>query len=120
MARLGNINLFVRDIAQARRFYTEALGLTEMPERSAPPSFALLDAGGCTITLQDAAATGAIFGSSDSVELGFAVADVEAAGAALRAWGVEVSAVQQMGWGSGLDARDPDGYRLTVYRMREA
>lgn len=117
---LGNINLFVRDTAQAKRFYTEALGLTEVPDRSAPPAFFLLNAGGCTLTLQDASAPGAAFDVGTSIELGFAVDDVDAAQATLREWGVEVGEVQQMGWGGGFDARDPEGHRLTIYKRRDA
>ena len=31
---LGNVNLFVRDVARAQRFYSEALGLEVDMERS--------------------------------------------------------------------------------------
>jgi catechol 2,3-dioxygenase-like lactoylglutathione lyase family enzyme len=118
--RLGNINLFVRDIARSRRFYAEGLGLEEDPERSAPPAFVLLrDAAGCTLALQDASAPEAAFGAEEGVELGFAVEDVEAALARLVAAGGEASEVQQMGWGTGADVRDPDGHRLTLYRLRD-
>ncbi len=117
---LANINLFMRDIEQAKRFYTEALDLAEVPDRSAPPAFFLLDGGGCTLTLQNAAAPGAAFDVGTSVELGFAMDDVDAVRVALQAWGVTVSEVQQMGWGGGFDAHDPDGHRLTIYRMRDA
>ncbi|MCU0490073.1 MAG: VOC family protein [Chloroflexaceae bacterium] len=115
--RLGNINLFVQDIERARRFYVEALGLVEDSARSQPPGFYLLLAGGCTLTLQDASAPGAFAGSAESIEIGFAVDDVAAARQQVAAWGASVSDVQQMGWGGGFDARDPDGHRLTVYRM---
>ena len=118
MSRLGNINLFVRDVARAKQFYVQALGLVEDQERSAPPGFALLQAGNCTITLQDATAPGAKFGSADSIELGFEVEDVEAACQRLQAMGAQVSDVQQMGWGGGFDALDLDGHRLTIYKMR--
>ena len=118
MTRLGNINLFVRDIERARRFYTQVLGLTENTERSAPPSFYLLEAGDVTLTLQDAATPEADFNGGTSLELGFALDDVEAAAERLRAFGVETGGVQQMGWGTALDARDPDGHRITLYRYR--
>ena len=116
---LGNVNLFVRDIEQARRFYVDGLGLVENTERSAPPSFVLLNAGDCTITLQDAAAPGAAFEAAASIELGFTVDDIEQARQRLRARGDTVSETQQMGWGAGFDGADPDGHRITVYRMRE-
>lgn len=115
---LGNLNLFVGDIERSRRFYVEALGLVEDTERSQPPSFVLLQAGGCTITLQDKTTPGAAFGPAPSIELGFAVDDLAALHAQLTADGVSVSEMQQMGWGGGFDAADPDGHRLTIYRMR--
>lgn len=116
---LGNVNLYVQDIERAREFYTDILGLVENQERSFPPTFILLDAGGCTLTLQDSSAPGAAFGKSDSVELGFAVENVEAIRERLIQRGIQVSDVQQMGWGGGFDAIDPDGHRLTIYRMRD-
>lgn len=119
MTRLGNINLFVRNIEQARAFYIKALGLTENVERSHAPHFVLLEAGGCTLTLQDRAAPGAELGTANSIELGFAVDDPEAVRNSLKDWGVMVSELEQMGWGGGFDAVDPDGHRLTLYRMND-
>lgn len=116
---LGNVNLFVRNIEQAKRFYVEGIGLIEDKQRSQPPSFVLLQSGETTLTLQDASTPGAAFGLSPSVELGFKVDDLEAVRVRLAAWPNTVSEVQQMGWGSGFDAVDPDGHRLTLYRMRE-
>ncbi|BAU13446.1 hypothetical protein LEP3755_39850 [Leptolyngbya sp. NIES-3755] len=113
---LGNINLYVQDIERARQFYTDMLGLVEDQQRSFRPSFIFLNAGGCTLTLQDSSAPGAAFGKSDSVELGF---DVEAVREKLKNQGIAVSEIQQMGWGGGFDAVDPDGHRLTIYRMRD-
>ena len=115
---LGNINLFVRDIARAREFYVTLLGLTEDTERSAPPDFVLIQAGSVTLTLQNEKADGAAFGSAESIEIGFAVDDVQAIYDKLSTAGVEVSGLQTMGWGSGFDARDPDRHRLTFYTMR--
>lgn len=117
--QLGNINLFVRDMEQAQQFYVDALGLVENVERSAPPGFVLLEAGACTVTLQDGSAPGAAFGPASSIELGFMVEDCEALRRRLVTWGASVSAVQQMGWGSGFDVTDPDGHRLTIYHMHK-
>lgn len=117
--RLGNINLFVRDVERAARFYVQALGLALNAERSAPPGFALLEAGGCTLTLQDGSAPGAAFDQREGVELGFVVDDVEAARRRIQECGGSVGEVEQMGWGGGFDASDPDGHRLAIYRMRE-
>lgn len=117
--RLGNVNVFVRDIEQAKQFYVEGMGLIEDKERSHPPTFVLLQAGDCMLTLQDASAPTAALEASRGIELGFEVADIEAVRTRLAAWGVPVSEVQHMGWGAGFDAVDPEGHRLTIYRMRE-
>lgn len=117
--QLGNLNLFARDIEKTRRFYIEALGLQEITERSHPPTFFLLSVGNCTLTLQDASSPGAGFESGTNLEIGFAVEDVDAVRETLRLFGAEVSEVQQMGWGGGFDARDPDGRRLTIFKMRK-
>ena len=117
--RLGNINLFVRDVEASLRFYAEALDLTHDVERSHPPGFALLRAGSATITLQSAGAPGALLGQAGSVELGFEAEDLPSTRDRLTAAGAEVSPLQVMGWGSAFDARDPDGFRLTIYRKRD-
>lgn len=115
---LSNVNLFVQDLERAQRFYTQVLGLRVDLERSSPPSFALLQAGGCTLTLQDASTPGAVLAPAESVELGFKVEDVDLVRERLSQWDVEVGQVQQMGWGTALEARDLDGHRLNVFRMR--
>ncbi len=116
---LGNINLFVRDVAAAKRFYKDVMSLLEDEARSQPPSFALFKAGGCSLTLQDGTVQGAALGEAASVELGFVTDDVDAVRQRLLAAGAEVGEVQQMGWGGGFDARDLNGHRLTVYKTRE-
>ena len=116
---LANVNLFVRNVELAVRFYVDVIGLEHDVDRSTPPSFALLQAGSCTLTLQDAAADGAAFGPSRGIELGFAVADVAAARERLIAAEMEVGEVQAMGWGSACDAADPDGHRLTVFHLAD-
>lgn len=118
--QLGNINLFVRDVERAVTFYVEVLGLELDEERSVPPAFALLHAGGPTLTLQDASAPEAAFAQQiEGVELGFAVEDVEATRQQFEARGLTAESAQQMGWGSGFNAVDLDGHRLTIYRMRD-
>lgn len=97
----------------------EGLGLEEIPELSTPPSFILLQAGGCTLTLQDKTAPGYSDQGGESIELGFAVGDVEATAGQLQGFGVLVGPLQQIGGGIGFEARDPDGHRLTIYRLRE-
>lgn len=117
---LSNVNLYVRNMERAKQFYTDVLGLVEDSQRSFLPTFILFNAGGCTLTLQDSSAPGAVFGKADSIELGFAVDDVEAVRSRLQAQGITVTEIQQMGWGSGFDTVDPEGHRLTIYRMRKS
>jgi catechol 2,3-dioxygenase-like lactoylglutathione lyase family enzyme len=116
---LGNISLYVQDVERARQFYTDILGLVENRQRSFPPTFIMLDAGGCTLTLEDALALGGVLGRADSVELGFAVKDVEAIRERLKEQGINVSDFRRMAWGISFDAVDPDGHRLTFYRMQD-
>ena len=118
-ARIRNINLLVRDVFAAKTFYTTVLGLAEPDERGGPPTMALLRAGDCTISLQDAAAMGLEPAACDGIELGFEVEDVDAAWRAMQAAGAEVlgEPVDQS-FGRTFDARDPDGHRLVIFHMQ--
>ena len=116
--RLSNLNLFVADVDRSARFYATVCGLRWDGESSAAPGFAYLDGGGISLTLQGPEAPGAVLGQAESVEIGFETDDLAAVRVALEAAGVEVSPTQSMGWGSTFDARDLDGYRLTVYTKR--
>lgn len=116
---LASINLFAQDVDRLKRFYTEGLGLTEDPDRSAPPGFYLLRAGSATLTLQTMKTPGAETGPAGSIELGFTVDDVAALAQRLTRLGYLVGRVQQMGWGTALDARDPEGHRLNLFRLRQ-
>ena len=123
-AMLANINLFVQDVPRSVQFYQEVVGLVLDAERSVLPNFALLrgadgEASGATLTLQNADQTpGAATGTPDGVEIGFAVDEVELARSRAEALGGSPSPVQQMGWGTAWDGRDPDNFRVTVYKMR--
>jgi catechol 2,3-dioxygenase-like lactoylglutathione lyase family enzyme len=115
MVALANVNLIVRDIAASERFYREGLGLVRDQERSAPPSFLLLQAGDCTLTLQSAQALGQDVRSGSAIELGFEVADLDTVKQRLVDLAVIPSAQQTMGWGSAFEVNDPDGNRLNIY-----
>ncbi|GHF45906.1 catechol 2,3-dioxygenase-like lactoylglutathione lyase family enzyme [Deinococcus metalli] len=114
--QLRNVTLAVRDPAASRTFYHSVFGLPDSPRAS--PGFVMLDAGGVTLIFQPPGAGGAA-AEPGGVELGFAVPDVTATRDALLAAGAQVGELQRMGWGEALDARDPDGHALTVYRQRE-
>lgn len=111
MIELGSVNLIVKDIAAAERFYVNELGLQVDMERSERPSLVLLRAANCMIILQEAAS----IDSSAGIELGFAVDDVDAMKRRLG----ERAIVQQMGWGEAIETTDPGGTRLNLYRLRE-
>ncbi len=117
--QLGNINLFVRDVERAAHFYVDVLGLIVDEQRSEPPGFVLLKAGTATVTLQDSTAPEAAFGRTENIELGFLTDDVGAIRERFVARNLPVEDIQQMGWGSGFNASDLDGHRLTVYRMND-
>lgn len=112
--RLSHINLFVADVDRSARFYATVFELS-WDEKSVSPGFAYLDGGGFALTLQSADTPGAVIGQADSAELGFETDDLAAIGDRLTAAGAEVGPVQIMGWGSGFDARDLDGFRLSIF-----
>jgi len=118
-ARLSNINLYVRDVEASLRFYVDLLGLKHDSERSHPPGFALLESGDFTMTLQGPDAPGSVLGDSGSVELGFDADDLSEIRERLTAAGSDVSPIQTMGWGSSFDAKDPNGFRLTLFHKRD-
>ena len=115
---LANVNLIVADAERSARFYVDTIGLNMSEELSEPPSFFYLNSGACSLTLQTATDIGQQ-AVSRSIELGFKVDDVAAAQSLLAQAGVELGTEQQMGWGSALEARDPDGNRLNIFKMRE-
>lgn len=116
--RLSNINLIVRDVYASKTFYTTLLGLTEPDERDGPPTMALLYAGGCTISLQDAEAIGLAGGPAAGIEIGFEVDDVDATWRAMKAAGADVRGEPvSQSFGRTFDARDPDGHSLVIFRM---
>ncbi|MBF6593725.1 MAG: VOC family protein [Thermaceae bacterium] len=115
-AKLNNINLIVRDVEQSKGFYTEVLGLSDTP-RSHPPDFAVLEAGGVTLSLQQASRMGEN-PEPGNVELSFEVENVAATLQKLREVKAQgVSEPKTEPFGSMFDARDPDGYRLNFYAL---
>jgi predicted enzyme related to lactoylglutathione lyase len=115
---LGIVSLYVRDLDRARAFYTETLGLPEVPELSGPGFIALRPAGGSLIAVQDAA-TGApgLAGAPGGCELGLAVADVDAVWREWTARGVRIlSEPVDRPFGRTFLAQDPEGHLLNVYR----
>ncbi len=115
--KLASINLFVQDIARSTVFYNDVLGL-ELDRARSEPEMAILDNGGCKLGLQNAASMDRRITSTDGIELGFEVEDVDEVWQKLKKAGADVlgEPVDQ-GFGRTFDARDPDGYQLTVYKL---
>ncbi|GAA3995091.1 hypothetical protein GCM10022631_01500 [Deinococcus rubellus] len=118
---LRNVNLLVRDVDYARRFYEETLGLILDERRSALPAMLILQTpGGCTLSLKDATTEepGKVTGPGD-VELGFETKALDEVHAAMTSFGVKVTAIVEQGFGRTFDGLDPDGHHLVVYTLRQ-
>jgi predicted enzyme related to lactoylglutathione lyase len=115
---LGDLNfviLHVRDVAAARTFYTDALGLAVTAEN---PTFVQFQAtGGATLALQHdeaAAPTG-------TIELWWQAPAVDATFAQLRERGVAiVSEPTDQPFGRTVAIKDPEGNVLAMYQPRSA
>jgi len=105
----------VPNLAEARRFYTEKLGLAVAAEQPGFIQFERPDGSGATFALgEDAAAK-----PFQNVELWWAVEDVDATHAALVAQGVEiVDPPTDMPFGRTLAIKDPAGNTLHMWRPR--
>jgi catechol 2,3-dioxygenase-like lactoylglutathione lyase family enzyme len=113
---LHTINLEAGDPKAAKRFYVDALGMTENLERSQPPDFFYLESVGCHLTL---AKWGGASGEkpSRSMGLGFLVDDLAALAAHLAQRNVSGFKPQRMGWGEVLEGHDPEGHRVIIYSL---
>jgi predicted enzyme related to lactoylglutathione lyase len=114
---LKNIDLSVADVARSMRFYGEVMGMADMPQ-SAPPHMMILQAGGVTLSLHQTGTQGGKPVQPGSTELGFECDDLEAMRGRMLEAGARCEPVREYGFGSSFDATDPDGYRLSVYKLR--
>ncbi len=114
--KLHTVNLEVTDPEASKKFYVEALSMTENQERSHSPDFVYLESAGCHLTLAKRD-----FQSdqepSRTMELGFLVDDLDALKTHLTARNVSAFKPQKMGWGEVIEGQDPDGHRVIVYRL---
>jgi predicted enzyme related to lactoylglutathione lyase len=116
-AKLSNINLPVHNPRKVRDFYMQAFDLKEIEYASEPPGFFMLNANGCTITIQDAEAIGQSTGTV-GIELGFEVEDVPSyVGRIRQAGGGILKEEQQMSWGQAFTAADPEGHVINIFRF---
>ena len=115
MLKFDHLRIPVKDLAQSRAWYVDALGMTvefEVPDRG---TVALQDTADFTIFLQQAEAGEAPGGCA----LWFQVEDVDAAFAAWSARGVRFAHPPQKNfWGYGAELADPDGRPVRLWDER--
>ena len=112
--KLHTINLEVADPQASKRFYIDALGMTENAQRSHAPGFVYLESAGSNLTLATPQKTAAAE-PSPTMEIGFEVDDLEELQARFAKQGVQGFAPQSMGWAEVIEGHDPDGHRVIVY-----
>jgi catechol 2,3-dioxygenase-like lactoylglutathione lyase family enzyme len=114
MVKLDHLAVRVSDLARARAWYIDHLGMRlefEVPERR---TVALQDDAGLTLFLEEKGDVAA-----DGVVLMFQVDDVEARHRELAARGVAFeSPPAKRFWGYGAELRDPDGHLVMLWDER--
>ena len=107
-----HVSINVRDTAESVAFYTEVLGLSQRSDR---PDF---DFGGAWLDLGEQQVHLLEIDVPDDVGQHFAiqVADLDAAVAALRERGVEVTAPSAVGTGRQSFLHDPSGNRVELHQ----
>jgi catechol 2,3-dioxygenase-like lactoylglutathione lyase family enzyme len=112
-----HVSINVRDVAEARGFYLDRLGLTERDDR--PDALgvggAWLDAGGQQLHLIEAEPPASL-----GQHFALLVADLDGAVSELRAAGVEVSDAMPIGTGRQAFLRDPSGNTIELHQARTA
>lgn len=115
------VTLYTENLAEARRFYTEMLGFTAVPELTSP-RFVTLGTRGAMLALQDAATLPpGVAGKPGGSEVGLLVDDVDGTCQAWQAKGVTIVIPPiDLPFGRSFVARDPEGHLLRVYRPAQA
>lgn len=118
---LNYVILYVRDMDKLKAFYTQALGLSVVEAASGPTFVALRSTNGATLALQDKATlplTVKVEEQSSSVEISFAVDDVDDTWKRWQEKGVElVTEPTDLPFGRYFLAKDPEGHYLSAYRF---
>lgn len=118
---LNFIIIYVRDIDQAKTFYTQALGMTYVEALSSPTFATVRTDAGAMVGLQDATASRLPAGREEQpggVELSFEVEDVDATWQRWQAAGVDmVTEPMDLPFGRYYMAKDMEGHYLSAYRF---
>ncbi|MGN6562236.1 MAG: VOC family protein [Thermomicrobiales bacterium] len=110
------IVLYVRDIAAARQFYTERLGLA-IEQRFTRPDFVTFATRPILFGIRQAAPDAAAAPAGPGMDLWLNCDDVEALHTALAGAGTPiVRPPEDTPFGRRFVCRDPDGYVLTIYQ----
>jgi predicted enzyme related to lactoylglutathione lyase len=114
--KLGIVILHVKDFNAARDFYVNTLGLPVVPEMSDDHFVTVQPA--CETQIGITAEPGIVDGQS-STEIGFEVHDVDMLYQEFQHKGISLlSAPQDFPFGRAFDAQDPDGNKLSLYKLR--
>ncbi len=113
----GIVILVTRNLKQTQEFYVEKLGLS-INETLSSPTFVILDtAGDCQLALQNA--YDGQTAEPGNTEIGFEVDNVDVVWQEWKARGVTtMTDPADMSFGRVFDAQDPDGHRLSVYKLK--
>lgn len=114
---LDFIALHTRDLAAARRYYTEVLGFETTP---GPPNAAVFSQlGGASLAVREPLPHEATDHFGAGASIWFAVPDADAYHTQLTAAGAQITQPPQDGpFGRMFSVRTPDGYALTFHQAQ--
>ncbi len=108
--------LYSRDIARARHFYTEVVGMAVDEDQSGPQFVMLKPEEGSLLALEDVTVAETVAREPGSVEIGLHAENVDAVWTRWKQRGVElITEPVNRPFGRTFIAKDPDGHYLTVY-----
>ena len=108
-ARLNHLYVTVSDLAAARSFWTDQIGLEVLVDDQG--YLRLGGEGGFSMGIE-----GAEDGDGPELEVVVRVADVDATYERLQAAGIECSVPEEMPWGARhIWLRDPDSHLISIY-----
>jgi catechol 2,3-dioxygenase-like lactoylglutathione lyase family enzyme len=113
--RVDYVRVPATDIAEAKRFYGEVLGLPENPN-SPGGDWIEYEAGNVTLAVMTPHTHDYDFEALPPATLALRVPDVAEAAARLQAAGLEVGEVSDSGKCTGVGLTDPSGNRILLHR----